>query len=265
MSVEPPAIGHDVLYEVIDDHIAIVTLNRPKVRNAINGAVTQALAHLVKRIEADDAIRVAILASSNDRVFCAGADLAEISAGRSHTLMTAEGGFAGFAFAPKSKPWIAEIRGFALAGGCELALSCDMIVATDDAQFGLPEVKRGLYAGAGGVFRLPRFLPRNIALELIATGDPIGVARASALGLVNRVAPLAEIRETALALARAISVNAPLSVRESLTIARQAAEQAEAVIRISSDAASDRVFASEDAREGPLAFLEKRPAHWIGR
>jgi enoyl-CoA hydratase/carnithine racemase len=263
---EGTAVADDVvLYEVIDDHIAIVTLNRPKVRNAVNGEITQALAKLVKQIEADDSIRVAVLASSNDRVFCAGADLAEISAGRGHTLMTPDGGFAGFEFAKRTKPWIAEVRGFALAGGCELVLSCDMIVATEDAQFGVPEVKRGLYAGAGGTFRLPRYIPRNVALELVATGDPIPVTRAYELGLVNRVAPLEQIRETTLGLARAISVNAPMSVRESLAVARLAPEQTEADIRIISQAAADRVFASEDAREGPLAFLEKRPAKWVGR
>lgn len=264
MERQPDMEQDIVVFDVVDDHIAIVTLNRPRVRNAVNGELTQALAKLVKDIEADERIRVAVLASSNDRVFCAGADLAEIAAGRGHTLMTPEGGFAGFEYAPRTKPWIAEIRGFALAGGCELALACDMIVATDDAQFGLPEVKRGLYAGAGGVFRLPRYLPRNVALELIATGDPMSVARAYELGLVNRVAPLSEIREATLSLARAIAANAPMSVRESLTVARRAAEVSEDVIRPVSRAASDRVFASEDAREGPTAFLEKRPPRWVG-
>jgi enoyl-CoA hydratase len=265
MGPQPQGIGNEVLFEIVDDHIAVITLNRPQARNAINGVIAEAIDHLVKHIEADEAIRVAILTSAHDRVFCAGADLAEIAAGRSHLLMTQDGGFAGFCFAQRAKPWIAAVRGFALAGGCELALSCDMIVASDDAQFGLPEVKRGLFAGAGGVFRLPRALPRNIALELLATGDPMSVARAYELGLVNRVAPPAEVRQCALTLARAIAVNAPMSVRESLTVARAAANLPEAEIRAFSDAASAKVFASADAREGPSAFLEKRAARWLGR
>ena len=264
MSSQPEGVGREVLFETVNDHVAIVTLNRPGARNAVNANVATAVDHLVERIEADDDIRVAILASSHERVFCAGADLAEISAGRGHLLST-ENGFAGLAYAPRTKPWIAEVGGFALAGGFELVLSCDMIVASTEAQFGLPEVKRGLYAGGGGVIRLPRALPRSIALELIATGDPMSAARASELGLVNRLVRSTELRSAALALAGAIAVNAPLSVRESLAVARRAAEQTEIDARAHSEAVAARVFASEDAREGPIAFLEKRPARWVGR
>jgi len=258
------ADNNEILFEIVDQAIAVVTLNRPRVRNAINGALTQKLDAAVKRVERDPSIRVAILTSSNDRVFCAGADLSEIAAGRADTLSTEDGGFAGFAHHFRTKPWIAAVRGSALAGGCELSLACDMIVASDNAQFGLPEVKRGLFAGAGGVYRLARALPRHIALELIATGDPLPADRAYALGLVNRVVPLDQVLEAACALGAAIAANAPLSVRESLAVGRLAADLAEKDLFVLSQQASERVFASNDAKEGPRAFLEKRAARWSG-
>ena len=264
MSEQPHSVGVEVLYEVVDDHIAVVTLNRPDKRNAVNGAVASALDYLVKKIEADDKIRVAILASSSEGVFSAGADLGEVSAGRGGLLGTKDGGFAGFVDQPKVKPWIAAVTGPALAGGCELALACDMIVASSDSRFGLPEVKRGLFAAAGGVHRLPRALPRAIALEIIATGDPLDVTRALAFGLVNYVVPTAEVKSRALELARAISVNAPLSVRESLKLARLANEVSDGEMRRMSNQTARIVMTSDDAREGPLAFLQKRAPVWKG-
>lgn len=264
--VMPPRVTTDVvLYEKRDDHVAVITLNRPEARNAISGAVALALDALVKQTEADDDVRVVILASSHDRVFCAGADLGEISRGNAASLSTPDGGFGGLVTAAREKPWIAAVQGAALAGGCELALSCDMIVASQDARFGLPEVKRGLFAAAGGPYRLTRALPRNVALELLATGDPLDAPRAHALGMVNRLAPSGGVLDEALALAAAIAVNAPLSVRESLAISRRALELDEATFWTQSDETRDRVFASDDAREGPLAFLEKREPRWTGR
>jgi enoyl-CoA hydratase/carnithine racemase len=265
MAEQPEGVGREVLYEVVDGQIAIITLNRPEVRNAVNGPLAEAVDFLVQQIEADDAIRVGIITSSNERVFCAGADLSEISKGRGHLLQTPYGGFAGFVDAPRTKPWIAAVRGFALGGGCELSLACDMIVASDNAQFGLPEVKRGLFAGAGGVHRLPRALPRHLALELVATGEPIGAERAAALGFVNHVAPLDQVLDTAIGLARAIAVNAPLAVRHSLIVARLASECTDAELRKLSVTEGDIVFASEDAQEGARAFLEKRAPQWKGR
>lgn len=262
---QPESVGKEVLYEVIDDHIAVVSLNRPDKRNAVNGAVSSALDYLVKKIEADDAIRVAILASTSPGVFSAGADLAEVSAGRGAALGTRDGGFAGFVDQIKVKPWIAAVTGPALAGGCELALACDMIVASDDSRFGVPEVKRGLFAAAGGVHRLPRALPRNVALEIIATGDPLDVARAHAFGLVNYVVPVGDVLSRSLDLARAISINAPLSVRESLKLARLANELSDSEMRNMSNQVARTVMTSEDAREGPRAFLEKRAPVWKGR
>jgi len=265
MSEQPEGVGREVLYEVVDDHIAVITLNRPEVRNAVNPELAAACEFLIKKVEADDSIRVAILTSSNDRVFCAGADLAAIASGKGAGIATKDGGFAGFVDAKKEKPWIAAVKGYALAGGGELCLACDMIVASQDAKFGLPEVKRGLFAGAGGVHRLPRALPRNIGLELVATGDPLDADRAYALGLVNRVVPTDQVLSTALDLARAISVNAPISVRESLKVARLANEESDAELRRVSGEVAMKVMVTEDAREGPLAFLQKRPPVWKGR
>ncbi|QMW24121.1 enoyl-CoA hydratase-related protein [Sandaracinobacteroides saxicola] len=265
MTTQPESVGREVLYDIIDGHIALVRLNRPDKRNAVNGDVAAAMDWIVKQTEADDAIRVAILTSSSPDFFCAGADLSEISKGRGHLLSTPDGGFAGFVTQPREKPWIAGVVGAGLAGGCEIALTCDMIVASDSARFGLPEVKRGLFAGAGGVFRLPRKLPAAIALELIATGDPIDAARAYALGLVNRLVSAEKVQDEAIALAKAIAVNAPLSVRESMKVARLAFEKSEADLWPISRATSAKVFSSEDAREGPVAFLEKRAPVWKGR
>lgn len=265
MSEQPEGVGKEALYEVVHDHIAVITLNRPEVRNAMSSKLSAAIEYLVKKAEADPEIRVGVLASSNDRVFCAGADLSEIASGRPHTIATPEGGFAGFVDRKRDKPWIAAVKGFALGGGGELCLACDMIVASEDAQFGLPEVKRGLFAGAGGVHRIVRTLPRNVALELVATGEPIGAHRAYELGMVNRVAPSARVLDTALELARAIAANAPVSVWQSLKVARLAQEEKDADLRKMSAEASLVVKASEDAKEGPRAFLEKRPPRWTGR
>jgi enoyl-CoA hydratase/carnithine racemase len=264
MTDKPESVGREVLYEV-SDHVALVTLNRPDKRNAVNGHVARALDWIVKEVERDDGVRVAILYSSLDSTFCAGADLAEIAAGNGAALGTRDGGFAGFVDAPRTKPWIAAVRGNALAGGCELTLTCDMIVASEDARFGLPEVKRGLFAGAGGVHRIVRALPRNVGLELVATGDPLPVARAYALGLVNRMVPIGNVLAEARKLAHEIAVNAPLSVRESLAVARLGQEMTDAELRKLSRDKSIIVMTSEDAKEGPRAFLEKRAPNWQGR
>ena len=180
-------------------------------------------------------------------------------------ISTPDGGFAGFAYARRRKPWIAAVRGAALAGGCELCLACDMIVAAGDSRFGLPEVKRGLMAAAGGLSRLPRAIPRHIALEMIATGDPIDAPRAYALGLVNRLTAPDAVMTEALALARQIACNAPLAVQESVTLAREAAYMDEAETGRATDAAMARLRETEDFREGPRAFVEKRAPVWTGR
>jgi enoyl-CoA hydratase len=265
MTEKPDSVGREVLYEVVDGHIGLVRLNRPDKRNAVNGDVASAMDWIVKATESDPDVRVVILGSTSDGAFSAGADLAEISKGRGHMLSTPDGGFGGLVTARREKPWVAAVNAPALAGGCELALSCDMIVAAETARFGLPEVKRGLFAGAGGVFRLTRRLPASIAFELIATGDPIDAPRAHSLGLVNRCVPAAQVMAEALALANAIAVNAPLSVRESLKVARASFDHPESELWQISRRTSALVFSSEDAKEGPVAFLEKRPPVWKGR
>lgn len=254
-----------VLFEVVEGHIALVTLNRPDKRNAVNGDIAQGLDAAVKRVESDNEIRVAVLTSCLETVFCAGADLSAVSSGTGAQMQTADGGFAGYVNAKRTKPWIAAVRGAALAGGCEIVLASDMVVASEDARFGIPEVKRGLLAGAGGLYRLPRALPRNIAIELAVTGDPIDARRAHAYGLVNRLAPLSETVEAALQLAREIVVNAPLSVSRSLQISRQADDLDETQLLELTRSLMEKTMQSEDAKEGPRAFLEKRPARWTGR
>lgn len=264
MSEKPESVEREVLYE-INDYVAVVTLNRPDKRNAVNGDVASALGWIAQDVESNDDVRVAILTSSLESTFCAGADLAEISKGNARALSTKEGGFAGFVKFPRTKPWIAAVRGNALAGGCELPLSCDMIVAADNSRFGLPEVKRGIFAGAGGVFRLPRAIPRNIALEIVATGDPMPAERLYQLGLINRMVASDDVLSEAQSLAKQICVNAPLAVRKSLQVARQAHDGTEEDLWQASNEASAIVFSSEDAKEGPLAFLEKRAPNWKGR
>ena len=265
MANRPEGVGREVLYEIVDEHVALVTLNRPDKRNAVNGVVAAALQWIRRQAEADPQVRVAIIASASPQTFCAGADLAEIAAGRGQTIAPDGEGFAAFTDVAHAKPWIAAVCGAVLAGGCELALACDMVVASRDARFGLPEVKRGLFAGAGGVFRLPRMIPRNLAYEMVATGDPISAERAYQFGLVNRLVAPGQALAAARELAREIAVNAPVSVRESLAVARLAFDLDEAALRERSRQAGAVTSATEDAKEGPRAFLEKRPAVWTGR
>ena len=260
-----PAQPGAVLFEVIEPHIALVTINRPEARNAVNGAVAAGLEAAVERVEADPDLWVAILTGAGPHAFCAGADLKEVSGGRGAALATAKGGFGGFVRAYRTKLWIAAAQGHALAGGLELLLTCDLAVAADTANLGLPEVKRSLVAGAGGVFRLPRAIPRAIALEMIATGDPIPAAKALHHGLINAAVPADKVLETALGLARRVTVNAPIAVREALGVARQAYDLTEAELWDLSNAASGRVRETEDFQEGPRAFVEKRAPNWVGR
>ncbi len=254
-----------VLFELVEPHIALVTLNRPEARNAVNGAVAEAMERILAGIEADDAIWAVVLTGAGPHAFCAGADLKEVSAGRSNSLARERGGFAGFVRAARTKLWIAAAQGHALAGGLEILLACDMAVAAETATFGLPEVKRSLVAGAGGVFRLPRAVPKAIALRMIATGEPITAEEAARWGLVNAVVPAAQVREAALDLARRVTANAPVAVTLSLGVARQAHDLDEAALWEVSGEASRHVRETADFQEGPRAFVEKRPPRWVGR
>lgn len=258
---DPGNPGPAVVLETPQEHVALVILNRPQARNAINTAMTEQIEQIVAEVETTPRYRAAILASALDTVFSAGADLTEIGKPGAR-ISTPEGGFAGFVDAKRQKPWIAAVRGAALGGGFELCLACDMIVAATDARFGLPEVKRGLFAGAGGVHRAPRALPRHVALELVATGDDLSAQRAFDLGLINRLVSSDLVLAEALGLAAAIATNAPLSVRESLNLARVAHDHPDQELRQMSKAAARRVLSSADAREGPRAFKEKRRPNW---
>jgi enoyl-CoA hydratase/carnithine racemase len=258
-------MADEVLYEKRDDGIVVVTLNRPEKRNAVSPELAAGLDAAVKRSEADPEVRAVILTSSNDKVFCAGADLKAVSEGRGPQLSTPDGGFAGFVHARRAKPWIAAVIGTAVAGGCEICLACDIIVASDETKFGLPEPQRGLMAGAGGVTRLPRAIPRHVALEMVATGDPIDAQRAHTLGLANRVAPASQVLEEALKIATRIAGNAPLAVQESLKLARASAFLSEAELKVETDAGLARLRDTEDFKEGPKAFVEKRAPVWKGR
>jgi enoyl-CoA hydratase len=258
------AAAHGVHYECAAA-IATITLERPAQRNAIDAAMTAALRAAIARFEADETARVAILTGSGDRAFCAGMDLKAFAAGEGPAILEGPGGFAGFTHAQRTKPVIAAVNGAALAGGCELVLSCDLVVAAEHAVFGLPEVKRGLFATSGGALRLPRLIPRARALELLLTGDVVDARTAHELGLINAVVPHARLAQAARELALRICVNAPLAIRETLALARAAFALPEQQLRAANEAAWARVVASEDAREGPRAFAEKRPPSWKGR
>jgi enoyl-CoA hydratase/carnithine racemase len=254
-----------VLVELLPDHVALVTLNRPAARNAVNGDVAAGLQAAIDQTEANDSVWVVILTGAGSEAFCAGADLKAVSSGRSGELRTARSGFAGFVNANRTKPWIAAVNGPALAGGCEIVLACDLVVAVPGARFGLPEVKRGLVAAAGGLYRLPRALSPAVAREMILTGEPISAERAHQLGMVNQLAAADQLLAAAQALAARITVNAPVAVRASLAVARQALDLSEAELQALSAVAQQQVMASEDFQEGPRAFIEKRAPRWTGR
>ena len=246
------------------DRLAILTLNRPEARNAVNGEVAQALEAHLDDYEEDPDLLVAIL-KGNGPSFCAGADLKEIAAGRGRELSTRKGGFGGIARRERRKPIIAAITGSALAGGTEIALSCDLIVCSDQTNFGLPEVKRSLVAGAGGLFRLPRAIGMATALEVIMTGDPLPAQRAYELGMVNKVVPTDQVLDEAKALADRIMANAPLAVQGSRAVAVNAMSDADDDLWRASNREFGKIADTEDFAEGPRAFIEKRDPVWKGR
>jgi enoyl-CoA hydratase len=243
---------------------AVVTINRPEARNAVNGDVASGIEEAIDRIEADDSIWVGIL-TGVPPVFCAGADLKEINSGNAGGLSTKRGGFGGITMRERTKPIIAAVDGPALAGGTEIVLSCDLVVASTTATFGIPEVKRSLVAGAGGLFRLGRKIPVNIAMELTLTGDPIDATRAYGFGLVNRLVEPGEALDAAIALAEQICANAPVAVRESRKIVLEATNAPDDVGWAMSAAGMAAATSSEDFSEGLTAFIEKRPPVWKGR
>ena len=250
-------------------HVLLITLNRPSAMNAVNVEVSRLTGEALERAEKDPAVRVVVLTGSGNRAFCAGADLKAIARGES---LAAPGhvdwGFAGYTRHPISKPTIAAVNGFALGGGTELALASDLVLAAESATFGLPEVKRGLFAAAGGVFRLPAQVPHKMAMEMMFTGEPIDATRALTLGLVNRVVPDGTVLAESIILAEKISANAPLAVQASKRVATgiiDGAKPDEAAAWRANEREAGIVFSSADALEGTRAFTEKRIPNWRTR
>ncbi|WP_007023723.1 crotonase/enoyl-CoA hydratase family protein [Saccharomonospora iraqiensis] len=253
-------MGDTVLVEQ-RDRALIITINRPEARNAVDATVAQGVAAAVDELESNKDLSIGVLTGAGG-TFSAGMDLKAFLRGENVTI---EGrGLAGLTEAPPAKPLIAAVEGFALAGGCELVLSCDLVVASEEATFGIPEVKRGLVAGAGGLLRLPARIPRQIAMEIALTGDRFSAADAHRYGLVNRLAEPGQALSGALELAGRITANAPLALRATKEIITRSADW-------TSDDAFARqleimapVFASADAQEGAKAFAEKRDPVWRG-
>ena len=252
-----------------DGHVAVITLNRPEARNAVNGDVARGLEEAIDRLEDDPELWVGILAANTfgqERpVFCAGADLKEINAGNGAALVTKRGGFAGFTYRDRRKPVIVAVDGLATAGGCEIALAADIVVATTRSAFGLAEVKRSLVAGAGGLFRLPRAIGQGPALEMILTGEPMPADRAYQLGLVARLVEPGAAIDAARQLAAQIAKAAPLAVWESRAVVLAASSEDDDTLKRMTDSATAAVISSEDLAEGLTAFIEKRDPIWKAR
>jgi len=248
----------------VDGHVAVITLDRVEARNAINGAMAGAIEAAIDRLEDDDDLWVGIL-THNGPVFCAGADLKEIAAGNGGSLGTRRGGFGGIVARARTKPLIAAVDGHAVAGGTEIALACDLRVASHVSKFGIPEVKRSLVAAAGGLVRLPRVLPPAIAMELAVTGDTLDADRAHQFGMINDLCEPGEAVDTAKALAARITANAPLAVRMSRQLILDAPGQTDREGMKAAGEAMVALSSTEDYAEGPRAFIEKREPSWKGR
>lgn len=250
-----------VLVDVADG-IMTVTINRPEAKNAINGDAARGIAAAMDQLDSDDSIRVAIITGAGGS-FCAGMDLKGFLTG---DMPSIEGrGFAGITEAPPKKPLIAAVEGYALAGGCELAISCDLIVASSASKFGIPEVKRGLVAAAGGLVRLPRQIPQRLAMELALLGDFIDATRAAEMGLINRVVDEGTALDGARELAAKITANGPLAVAASKQIIRDSADWSAAEMFDKQTAIAMPIFGTADAQEGAAAFAEKRAPNWTGK
>lgn len=244
------------------DRVMVITINRPQAKNAVNADVSAGVAAAVDELEARDDLSVGVITGAGG-TFCAGMDLKAFLTGED--VMAGGRGLAGICEKPPAKPMIAAVEGWALAGGCEVVLACDVVVASRDAKFGIPEVKRGLVAGAGGLIRLPRRIPQNVANELALTGDPMTAEAAERYGLVNRLTDPGGALDGALELAARMTANGPLAMAATKRIL---AEQAD----WSTDEAFEKqmellgpVFGSEDAQEGARAFAEKRAPEWKNR
>ncbi|WP_326635438.1 crotonase/enoyl-CoA hydratase family protein [Streptosporangium sp. NBC_01755] len=253
-------MSDEVLVEV-DGGVAVITINRPKARNAINGAVARGVAAALDELEERKDVAAYVLTGAGG-TFCSGMDLKGFLAG---DIPVVEGrGFGGMAEVPPKKPLIAAVEGYALAGGCELALACDIIIASEGAKFGLPEPKRGLIAGAGGVMRLPRRIPYHIAMEIALTGDHFPASRLYEVGLVNHITPVGEALAKAVELARKIAANAPMALAATKRVIVESADWSLDEMFEKQGEIISPVFGSKDAMEGAAAFAEKRAPQWKG-
>jgi len=245
------------------DRVEVLRINRPEARNAVNDAVSNEMEAALDSVEHDDDVAAVVITGTGE-VFCAGADLKMIAQGRGSELGTVKGGFAGLVTRAFPKPLIAAVNGPALAGGFEVTLACDMVVAADTARFGIPEVQRGLFAAAGALIRLPKRIATALAMELALTGEPISAQRAMEVGLVNRVVPIEGVLDEAVELASRVAENGPIAVRNTLTMLREAEDLTEAEAWQRNYELALEVFATKDAIEGATAFAEKRRPAWTG-
>jgi enoyl-CoA hydratase len=241
--------------------VLLISLNRPEARNAVNLLLAEGIAAALDELDGEASLGVGVLTGAG-KGFCAGMDLKAFVTGERPWV--GDRGFAGIVRRSSAKPLIAAIEGFAVAGGLEIALACDLIVAASGAKLGIPEVKRSLVAAGGALLRLPRSLPYNVAMELALTGEPMLAERAYELGLVNRLAEPGSAVEVALGLAKEIAANAPLALAASKRILQEQWDWSSEEMWDAQSAISDPVFTSEDAREGATAFAEKRPPAWRG-
>jgi enoyl-CoA hydratase len=254
------ATAPEVLTEVRDG-VIIITLNRPEAKNAANRALAEGVAAALDRLDGEDDLRVGIITGAGG-TFCSGMDLKGFLRGE---LPSVKGrGFAGLTEAPPKKPLIAAVDGYALAGGFEVAISCDLIVANVNAKFGIPEAKRGLAAAAGGLVRLPRQIGTRLAMELALTGDFVSAQRAYEMGLINRMTDGPAL-DAALELAAAITANGPLAVAKSKQVIVESRDWSDADMWSKQSEVLGNLFMTEDAREGATAFAEKRKPNWKGR
>ena len=254
-------MANEVLTSV-KNGVLIITLNRPEARNAANRALAEGVAAAIDQLEGNDELRVGILTGAGG-TFCSGMDLKAFVDGQSPNIPGR--GFGGLTESQPQKPLIGAVEGYALAGGLELAIACDMLIAAETAQFGIPEVKRGLAASAGGLARLPRQIPVRIAMELALTGDFISAERAAAIGLINQITPEGGALAAAEALAAKIAANGPLAVAASKQVMLEQSSWSDDELFAKQKAILGPVFSSEDATEGAKAFAENRPPQWQGK
>lgn len=252
---------------VVEDRgaVRVLRINRPEARNALNQAVLAGIGGGVEAADADPAVRAIVITGTGDKAFCAGMDLRDFSEGtRASSDATASEKYVKFLRGGNAKPVVGAANATAVGGGLELLLACDLVVASEQAEFGLPEVKRGLFAGGGGVM-LGRVIPLAVALEIGLTGDRIDAARALSFGLVNRVVPAERVLDDAVALATRIAQNGPLGVQATKKLMRDALDVDPEELWERQRVLSASVFASDDAKEGARAFIEKRDPNWTGK